>query len=506
MAQGRNRKYLIYLIILISFYILISVALLSGREFYRGDDYSVYANAVMLAKSSSIKEFYSIYMESFDRVILFRIVPFLWIFGVTWQAFRLSAIALNAALAIILYLKLEDATTSNKAFRVMLLLLSGYVFLELMSAPGVELAFMLVCGIYFSQLLEFVNGKDSRGIVLTVAMMFILKATTYLILPVFTSFMLAYYFCNCKTRSMKSAAHFLLFHLLGYIAYMLIFTGIDMISFADHMTLDFHMTLDPHSAVAYDGMEGIARGMQSFLGDTGISLELDFLKASPSIVFTMLTLALFAYLFMRKNRILSLMFLSSKISLFLIFNVIHRYPHGTYMLPFYPIYMMMLAEMSEEIRIPMRNFIALISAVFIFHVAIFSSSQSNIYSERSGIVESSIARDILDGLLPGEVYVEHSSVGPGVTLRECVPLPMIDPGVREFLIYTEGGRYAAGNDLFLYALTDDIKEAEYIICKDCKDPSFTGFSLVSGFNFEKAMSESCKGHDLLVLSRNAAYS
>jgi len=465
------KKYFIILVFLgLLFSILYYFYLREFNHFYNVSYFDYYTKSVVITNlitQFNIKEIPLYYYGPANRVIFFRSLPFMLLFGSSQFVFVYSNFFFNYGLLLFLYYSLTKIFEPKKAFLFILFIMSNYFFLELMASSYVDLSYFFVCSIFFIYLYLFYKNptKIFSNLVVIIFLLFFIKNTSYLLVPFFLFFMILLLFFMNKT---KYIFRFILILVIGFSLYfsILLRFSLDNLLMYDLISTLGHL----HGSFGNQINTTFFQNFFSAIYTRGI-LENFFPLYKFENYFTIFFIYLsLIYLFLsKKNFFFIFLFFVSELFLFFVFNLV-GFPYYIRMfLPFYFLYLFLLFEglllFITSITTKKKFLIMLLLIFFLFSTNLFFLFNKEpkpltkySYSSIKNTVFNRIVELIAANTPPmSKVYIYQD---------ESFFFPYLDLGS---LIDKENDFYNLSNiDLrFEFKLIEDPQVADYILCNVC---------------------------------------
>ncbi|MCM2326045.1 MAG: hypothetical protein NDI94_06280 [Candidatus Woesearchaeota archaeon] len=407
--------------------------------------YDYYASSV-LAADGNIGHYLSLLPGNY--LLMLRSAVFFMVFPRTESFFLFSSMALNIVLIFIGYELLSRAIGKSKAFFFSLFVIASYFFIELMFSSYIDLAYFLLCGIFFICLfLHYHEKMHPAAFSLIVFFLFAAKVTSYVFVLIFSFF----YICMLlyDRHEKRQSYGYIAYVLLGFFIYILVFSAI----MGRNALLDVSL--------------GIGKDKTFLSTKLGMLDVFHFLDKYRSIMVSgLLYISLLYSAMMKRWRLIS-MFIACE--LFLIVFFLKQSYHIRYLLPVYPVYLMIsfgflwdiskhLVKIHRHVLLAGMIILSLIlsvSAINLLREPIYTDTDKDIVQMSDYLGQHLIpgSRVYIGSGIPEDVYFHIGS-----SLIDSQHLNQGDMVIYHNLNWS--GR-------FNYVLVNETRSADYVICLDC---------------------------------------
>jgi hypothetical protein len=489
----RKRFFIYLLIICSSLSVFMSIYIAHNDKFISVHEFEYYTRTVFLARSSGLEEFSYHYFQSLpNKVIYFRSIIPMMIFGYTREVFRISSAVFNIFLILWLYYWCSKATSPEESFFYSLLLMFSYPFLELLGNPYVDLTLLIFVAVYLMQLYLF-HRQDlslylTLNILLTGFMMFMSKNTSYVLLPILLASNTLYLFISRDRKGMHKALWLAAVHIIAFFIYwgiMGMFSENLLVREVSVTTYNYlHQNI--HSAFGQ-----ISSMLMLFL-QSGIKHDIEFINMLDNRILNYSLLLAAAYLAFRKKDRYWLYMLGTAIVFQFFFMNIMKEPslERRFFLPFFPLSVMLLFfaiwDVMQSVDVMKKNRLAIFSSLAVLLLVISSISLANMaqpgYSMNYYQSTLSLNKEVF-GVLPecSKVFVDS---GPFGNTRYYEGFSMIldldHHGLGQEVCSTEFNAY---DPRFRYIISNNVSAADYVMCRECASLDLSGFTEVSRYSF-----------------------
>ena len=208
------------------FIILTKIARFHYVHFY--DYYTRYAVITESIKSLDFTTVYRLFVGAMTpKIILYRSVPFMLLFGSSQLTYRFSALTFNYGLILILYHYLKKLFSRKDSFLITLFILSGSFSIELFASAYSDFSLLITTGIYYITIILFIKNPRKQLFSLTAVstLMYLVKITSSLIVPITSlAFAIAILISTkiMKSRKIDSIKYLITANVLAILLYFLL--------------------------------------------------------------------------------------------------------------------------------------------------------------------------------------------------------------------------------------------------------------------------------------------
>jgi hypothetical protein len=447
---------------------------ISEYSLYNIPHYEYYTRALLLYKSLIAGDWGNFYMfienHIGNEITNFRSLPFMLLFGPTQIIYKFSAFILNYALFILLYLSFKKIYSSRKSMFLTLAFIFSYFTIELFAAPYTDLTFFLACTLYFIHLKAFAEDprKSNLALALIIFLMLFTRSLSYVVLPVFSLFMLGYF--ATKADRWKLLARYTLISLSGFLLFFGIVYGFSVSSLTREMTLPTMLMFNTERGTDFSAMGvGVILDVQSKgISDNRLFLRKFYTPENSQLAAVILSLMYISqfYLILKNERFWLFLFIISEICLLVIYNLLSIGYDIRFMLPFYFLYLYPAYAMVHDtiVKLPakFRPDYAFIALLAVSSLLVFFSRlpDRQVYNHNDAYYTEFIHEKIFQNLPIGsKVYIEEDLHPGKATYAGIIKLTPAEH-LALYSMHDADPRYRVN-------ITEDIFSADYIICSLC---------------------------------------
>jgi hypothetical protein len=447
-----------YLIVLLMFLVSLFVSFrINGQQDLIGPhENEYYLYSLLILHADSIESVVLNMCILSHKLIFLRSVPFMFLFGDSFLAFRLSSILLNLVLLMYLYHRLAQARGYYEGLLTLLVLFNSIIFVDMIISGYVDMSYILLTGIFLIEIAQVLETKDvPRHLFLLVALMLFAKTFS---IPMF----LVLFPSVGLVLLIKKRDAFVQFMIHAFIGIMIYFLFLNALSTGIHDSDLSSMLYPPESTLPG-------------LGDMLIHV----LSKSPFLFVNIaLYLVVLYNMACRKDRAWTLIFLISELILFVVLNLTGRSFDYRLVFPFYIPYIVILVGFVSQKTDRWFRHIVLLCLMLLA----VQSSIMMISGQRFSIMDLSYreymiqAPDFLQAVPTDSKVHAFSSEGDGIEASDCFEtMHGLSTGIStKFINYPN----RMENPFIPKHVFTGLDEAEYVFCLDCSGHLGNSYTLV----------------------------
>lgn len=306
--------------------------------------YEYYTRAVVITDSLKRLDFLSAlryYFQSFvNKILIFRSVPFLLLFGQSQFVFLYSNVLFNLFLLLILFHSLLKIMQPEEAFSFTLFILSQYFFIEQLASYYIDLSLFLACSIFFIYLSLFDKNfrKYNIRLIFIVFLLLLIKNISYALVAV-VGISLIIYFLISKNKKWVYVLRLTIILAAGFFVYYMVL-GCSK----DLLLKDLHPAMPKNLPLLLIGKKltliSAASRIIKLFGQLQPFGNHYFVDKFPPFWFNILIYPVVLFVaYKRRDKFWILLFFASEFLLIFFFSIKGIMFDRRYFLPFYFIYL-----------------------------------------------------------------------------------------------------------------------------------------------------------------------
>ncbi len=444
---------------------------LQSNRTYHGHYYEYYFRSVViddLLKKEDFKEaLHNFYISYPDKIILLRDLPFFLLFGPSHLLFSFSSVFLNFGLTLLLFFSLKKLISPRKAFIFILFIIACQFYIELLAHFYVDLTYFLVCSLFFVYAALFRNDDKhyNLSLAIVVMLMFATKNTTYALLPILSFFILFEGIVRKKLPIMFGIKYISIV-LIGFLLFFVLFLNANLYRVLGDMPTIGQVTgCSPN--------EGVCNSFSAFLNNFNVKVfsyssgrRLTDTRLLDKFENYLLSASLYGIviynLLKKKNAFFIWMFFAGELFFLLIFNFAGTPFDLRLLLPFYFIYLYLIFEFFYELAQDLGSknrdilFYSVILLILCSSLTFFYAYEKRSYSEKYD---------------PKWLFLDNFPFDHNKVYASVLDVKELSSYYRSFIDsdknFSKLSDFYSFDTRFTYRVTDNLAEADYVLCNIC---------------------------------------